>query len=319
MNESSGRRAVIVGIFILVGILLLVAGVLAIGNLRNTFSSKMEITAVFDDVNGLQKGNNIWFSGVKIGTIKTVRFLGKSHVKVVLNVDQSAKEYIRKDARVRISTDGLIGNKIVIIMGGTYRAGPITEGDTLHVDKTLSPEELMGVLQENNKNLLDITGNVKEMTGQLRAGKGNLGRLMKDESLYEDLASAASSLKSTSMKANQAISSIAEFSSRLNRKGTLAYELGNDTTVFRQLRGTADRLRMVSDTASIAVTNLKRATENRRTPVGVLLHDEQAGANLKTILKNLSSGSKKLDEDLEAMQHSFLLRKYFRKKGNSQP
>jgi phospholipid/cholesterol/gamma-HCH transport system substrate-binding protein len=314
MSESPRKRGVIVGIFILVGIAFLVAGVLAIGNLRNTFSRKIEVTAVFDDVNGLQKGNNIWFSGVKIGTIKTVRFLGKSHVKVILNIDQSAREYIRKDARVRISTDGLIGNKIVVIMGGTFKAGPIIEGDTLHVDKTLSPEEMMGVLQENNKNLLQITDDVKNLSGKLRSGKGNLGRFINDESLYDDLSAAARSLRVSGSKASQAISDIAAFTSGLSRKGSLGYELSHDTIVFKTLRGTVEQLRMVSDSASIAVNNIKVATSNRKTPVGVLLHDEEAGASLKTTLKNLETGSKKLDEDLEAMQHSFLLRRYFKKK-----
>jgi phospholipid/cholesterol/gamma-HCH transport system substrate-binding protein len=314
MNENPKKRGVIVGLFVLVGILFLVAGVLAIGNLRNTFSRKLQVTAVFDDVNGLQKGNNIWFSGVKIGTIKTVRFLGKSHVKVVLNIDQSAREYIRKDARVRISTDGLIGNKILVITGGTYRAEPIAEGDTLHVDKTLSPEEMMGVLQENNKNLLEITGDVKNISAKLRSGKGNLGKLINDESLYEDLSSAAAAIKNTSLKASQALSNINEFSARLNRKGSLAYELGNDTMVFRSLKSTVSKLSEASDSAAIAVNNLKEATANRKTPAGVLLHDEEAGASLKATLKNLETGSRKLDEDLEAMQHSFLLRKYFKKK-----
>jgi len=39
-----------------------------IGNLHETFKSKMEVVSLFDDVSGLKKGNNVWFSGVKIGT-----------------------------------------------------------------------------------------------------------------------------------------------------------------------------------------------------------------------------------------------------------
>ena len=46
----------------------------------------------------------------------------------------------------------------------------------------------------------------------------------------------------------------------------------------------------------------------------MLLHDEQAAANIKVTLQNLQSGTKKLDEDLEALQHNFLLRGFFKKK-----
>jgi phospholipid/cholesterol/gamma-HCH transport system substrate-binding protein len=45
-----------------------------------------------------------------------------------------------------------------------------------------------------------------------------------------------------------------------------------------------------------------------------LLHDEKAGGEVKSIIKNLDSSSVKLDEDLKALQHNFLLKKYFKKK-----
>ena len=70
MNEPVNKRATVVGIFILIGIIILIGSILTIGNLHSTFSRKMRISTLFTDVNGLHEGNNIWFSGVKIGTVK---------------------------------------------------------------------------------------------------------------------------------------------------------------------------------------------------------------------------------------------------------
>ncbi len=46
----------------------------------------------------------------------------------------------------------------------------------------------------------------------------------------------------------------------------------------------------------------------------MMLNDEQSASQLKMTLQNLQSASKKLDEDLEAVQHNFLLRGFFKKK-----
>jgi phospholipid/cholesterol/gamma-HCH transport system substrate-binding protein len=316
MNESSSnKRGIIVGLFIFLGIVFLVAGILTIGNLRNTFSTKLHVMATFEDVNGLQKGNNIWFSGVKIGTVKTVTFFGKSHVKVVLSIDESAREFIRKDAKVKVSSEGFIGNKIVVIYGGTFRSDAVSEGDTLGVEKIVSTEDMISTLQENNRNILEITTDFKSITKKLAHGDGSLGKLLDDDnSVYNNINATTASLKNASGRAEQMMGSLNAFTSGLNKKGTLANSMVTDTLVFSSLKSTILKLNKISDSATVMINELKRASANQKTPVGVLLHDEQAGASLKATLANFEKSSQKLDEDLEAAQHSFLLKRYFKKK-----
>lgn len=314
MSTSPNKRAVTVGIFVVLGLIFLVAGILVIGNIHQTFSKKLRVTTLFDDVNGLQKGSNIWFSGVKIGTVKQVDFYGASQVKVVMNIDREAQQYIRKDAKVKISTDGLIGNKILVIYGGSERVSFVTEDDTLGVEKTLSTEDMMSTLQENNLNLVSITSDFKIISKKLAAGEGTIGKLLNDDAVFRNIEATTASLNVASNKAQQLMVSLNTFTSKLNQKGTLANDLVTDTVIVASLRSTVKELNEVAGNASVFISDLKQSANDPKSMVGTLLKDEQSAAHLKETMKNLDSGSKKLDEDLEALQHNFLLRKYFRKK-----
>jgi phospholipid/cholesterol/gamma-HCH transport system substrate-binding protein len=314
MDNTPQKRAVIVGIFVFLGILFLVLGILVIGNLKDTFKRKAEIFTLFDDVGGLQVGNNIWFSGVKIGSISDLQFYGESQVKVGMKIDVKSRPFIHKDAFVKLGTDGLIGNKILIIYGGTPQSPSIESGDTLRTEKTFSSEEMINTLQENNKNLFSITSDLKIITGKIAKGEGTMGKLMDDEAVYNHLEAASQSLQNAAGQAQKLIASLNKFSEGLNKEGTLAHQLTTDTTVFNSMKSSVVRLQQMADTAHVFITNLKEASSNPQTSIGVLLHDEEAGAHLKQTIINLESSSQKLDEDLEAAKHNFLLRGYFKKK-----
>lgn len=324
MISEPNKRAVTVGIFIVVGLVFLLSGILAVGNLHSTFVKKIEVTTVFDDVNGLQSGNNVWFSGVKIGTVKRLSFYGKSQVRVVLKIDEKAQQYIRKDAKAKISTDGLIGNKIIVIYGGTSLAQAVEDGDTLGIEKMISTDEMMSTLQQNNSNLLAITTDFKTISKKLVDGEGSLGKILKDESLYNSLGVTLASLERSSAHAEKLTASISDYGTKLNRKGALANDLVTDTTIFKDVQASVRQLKQLTIAAGEATDNLKSASnnvniatsklDNQNSPLGVLLYDEASAAHLKATLKNLEGGSQKLDEDLRAVQDNFLLRRYFKKK-----
>jgi len=314
MEESKNKRVIIVGLFILLGLLFLMGGILMVGNLHETFKRKIQLITIFDDVNGLQKGANIWFSGVKIGTVGNINIDKKLHITVELNIERNAQEYIRKNAKVKISTDGLIGNKVVVIYGGTGKVRNVTEGDTLSVQPTFSTDNLMNTLQKNNDNLLSITTDFKKISKKLTTDEGTVGKLLNDDAVYNNLNKITVSLDDASAKADKLIGSLNDFSSKLNKKGTLANELVTDTTVFNSIKKSVSQLRQMSENANAFITNLKETGKNPNTPIGVLLHDEESGAELKRTIKNLESSSEKLSEDLEAAQHNFLLRGYFKDK-----
>ncbi|HCT64358.1 MAG TPA: MCE family protein [Lachnospiraceae bacterium] len=314
MNESPNRRAVVVGLFVIIGLTFLLGGILLVGNLHETFNNKIGVFSLFDDVNGLQKGNNVWYSGVKIGTVSNLSFHGKSQVEVKIDIETKTRKYIRKDAKVKISSDGFIGNKILVIYGGTEKSPEVEEGDTLEVEKSFSSVEIINTLQDNNKNILVITNDLKTITKKLAGGEGTIGKLLNDSSVYTNINAATASLKIASAKAQLLLGSLETFSSNLNKEGTLANELTRDTLVFKSVKASVMQFQQLADTASVFISNLKQAGSNPNSPIGVMLHDEESTARLKETIKNLESSSKKLDEDLEAAQHNFLLRGFFKKK-----
>ena len=323
-KSEPNKRAIIVGLFIVLGVVFLLAGILAIGNLHSTFVRKIHVTAIFEDVNGLQPGNNVWFSGVKIGTVNKLSFYGKSQVRVIVKIDEASQQYIRKDAKVKISTDGLIGNKIVVIYGGTSMAAPVEDGDTLGIEAMVSTEEMMSTLQDNNRNLLAITTDFKTISKKLVNGEGTVGKLLNDESLYKSLGNTLASLERSSAHAEKLTAAISDYGVKLNQKGSLANDLVTDTSVFKDVQASVRQLKKLTLSASEASENLKTASsnvsiatsklDNKNSPLGVLLYDETSAAHLKATLKNLEGGSQKLDEDLRAAQDNFLLRRYFKKK-----
>ena len=313
MRESPNKRAVIVGLFVLIGLVFLTGGILMVGNLRQTFTKKVTVVAFFEDVNGLQNGNNIWFSGVKVGTVKDINFYNRSAVEVTMRVDEKTQEYIRKDAKVKISTDGLIGNKILIIYGGTGKFTQIEDGDTLEVEKTFSQDDMLKILQESNKNIMAISSDFKIISKKLVAGEGTLGKLLNDNTLYDHADDALRSIQITSNRGQQLLNHLNAYAAQLNQEGTLANDLVTDTIVFNSIRTFSQRLKQIADTTALLVSHLKSITSNTTSSMGILLHDKEEGKHLKETLKNLESSSKKLDEDLEAAQHSWPLKKGFKR------
>lgn len=314
MKVTSNKRTVIVGIFIFIGLAFLIAGILAIGSLNKSFIRKVQITAVFNDVGGLQQGNNVWYSGVKIGTVKELSFYDKSEVLVVMNIDEKAQPFIRKDAKAKISSDGLIGNKIIVIYGGTPEARAVDAGDQLSVEKLFTTEDMINTLQKNNENILSITTDFKEIGKKISSGEGSLGKLLNDQALYNNLLSTTEKLSLASDNAKKMTEDIAAYVHKLNAEGGLANDLVSDTTVFAGLQEAVSQMNEMVANANEVVSNLNASSNDPQSPVGVLLSDEESAASIKTTIKNLETSSAKLNENLEAMQHNFLLKGYFKDK-----
>ena len=318
--QPNNKKAIKVGIFIFLGLLIFVIGIFTLGSQKKAFNKSFSVNVVFNDIQGLKAGNNVWFSGVKIGTIKKIQFFGTSQVQVFMNLEEEAHRYIHKDAKALISSDGLIGNKIVVITGGNPKFPFVEDGDRLDVDKTLSTDDIMKTLQANNKNLIEITNNLKTLTNNMVKGKGTMGMLLTDSAMGVSIKRSVNNLEATTVNANKLTYQFAQFGNKLNSKGGLADKMLTDTSMFPKLQNSVASLQQSAKSASILTNNLNTASKKLNSTdnaLGVLLNDVQAAEDVKVTVHNLKTSSKKLDDNLEALQHNFLLRGFFKKKAEA--
>ncbi|SEN37478.1 phospholipid/cholesterol/gamma-HCH transport system substrate-binding protein [bacterium A37T11] len=321
MSKADNKRSIILGIFVLVGIGILFAAIFTLGGQQNRFAKKVEIKAVFDNVEGLKTGNNIWFSGVKIGIVKAVHFRDDRKVELVLGIDDKSHEYIRKNSTAKIGSDGLIGNKIIVIEGGSTDVPPVESGDELRTLKGTDTEKMMSTLQVNNENLVGITENIRQLSQKVLRGEGTIGAALTDSIMANNMRTMMASLTQAATNTNKVTAALANFTAKLNTQGSLANELLTDTVVYSNLRAAVAQLQGVTQTASALTTNLGQASEKLNTSLsspdntlGLLLSDKATATTIKQTMVNLEASTAKLDENMEALQHNFLLRGFFKKR-----
>ncbi|MGJ1268453.1 MlaD family protein [Sphingobacterium spiritivorum] len=316
MSAAENKRTLIVGLFVLIGLIILVAGILTLGGQQKKFTKTLTVTTEFEDVKGLKVGNNVWFSGVKVGIVKDISFESIKYVKVVMSIEAKSSEFIRKDAVAKLGSDGLIGNSIITLVGGSQAAQPIEDGDILHSVKGTDMEAMMATLSVNNDNLVEITRNFAVLSQNLVDGKGMVGAMLTDSSMVVSLSKSLDNLNKLMTNANQASNNLVAVTNKLNSNQGLIHQLSTDTAVFASLRESAAQLQGVTQTASALMSNLNATSarlNDKNNIVGALTNDPEGAAEIKQILRNLNLSTAKLDQNMEAMQSNFLLRGFFKK------
>ncbi len=318
------NHPVIVGIFIVIGITILIVTIFTLGGQKKTFAKTFTIHAVFNDVGGLLKGGNVWFSGVKIGTVKEISFSENEKVIVTMSIENIAQSHIHKNAFAKIGSDGLIGSKIVVIYGGDSNFSQVEKNDYLAVVKSFNTDDMLETLQTNNKNLLEITQRFKNISKKIDSGNGSLAILLNDGSMakkinttVQNLSTTVSNFKTASLTTNNILNDFKNFTEKINKPGNSVNDLVIDTVIYKKLQGTIFQLKNAADTFAVFSTNLKKASDRlnqKNNTVGAFLNDSIMLESIKITLKNMETSSQKLDEDLEALQHNIFLRGFFKKK-----
>lgn len=175
------------GIFISIGIALFITGIYFIGETKKLFTSTFRISAMFKDVNGLQVGNNVRFAGINVGTIEGIEIITDSSVKVDMIVDVKTQKFIKKDAKAIIGSDGLMGNKIMNVSPGTTGKPQIENNDMIGTTLPINFDDMLLKLKTTGDNAALITGDMAAIMGNIRSGKGTVGKLFMDTVFADNL------------------------------------------------------------------------------------------------------------------------------------
>jgi phospholipid/cholesterol/gamma-HCH transport system substrate-binding protein len=319
--RGENKRSVFVGVFVFIGLAILVVGILTLGGQQKKFVKAIHLKAVFDDIGGLQTGNNIWFSGVKIGTVRKINFYGDSQVEIEMNVEEAVVDFIRKDSKATISSDGLIGNKIIVIYGGTTLAPPVQDGDRLESVMPLDTDKMMETLQVNNENLVEITADLKTLTSKLAAGEGIVGAVMTDSTLAENFRSILKNLNTASISSNKMIRELNTFTAKLNTKGNLFNDLVTDTLLVGEIRNTMESFKATAQNSEEMTEELKAITSKINSgdnAMGLLLNDKEFAQTLKSTMERTDSAAYNLNRGLEALEYTWPFRGGFKKKAKEE-
>lgn len=319
--RNDNKKSVVVGIFVLIGIIIFVAGVLTLGGQQKKFVKSIRLSAVFDDVAGLQQGNNVWFSGVKIGTVRKINFYGESQVEIIMAVESKVQEYIRKDSKATIGSDGLIGSKIIVIYGGTTQSPAVDDGDRLIAEMPLDTDKMMATLQENNKNLVTITENLKVLTTKIAEGKGIVGAVMTDSTLAVSFKNTLYNLETASLESRKTVAELSKLGKSFNQEGTLLHQLTNDKETFPKLQSTVSSLEKTADNAQTLTNNLNATSQKLNSSdnaAGMLLNDEEFAGKIRSTITNVDSATYNLNKGLEALPYTWPFRKGFKRKAKAE-
>lgn len=186
MKKKTGN-SIKLGVFVIAGLVLLISGIYFIGQKQRLFSDVFRISGMFNNVNGLQVGNNIRFSGINIGTVENITIISDTSVRVDMIIDKDVQKFIKKDATAIIGSEGLMGNKTVNIAPGSLSDTQIGDQDVIRTMKPIDFDEILGQLNTTTQNAALITDDLSAIMNSIREGKGTVGKLFMDTTLAKDL------------------------------------------------------------------------------------------------------------------------------------
>lgn len=338
------------GFFVGIGILIFIVAIYYIGSQGNMFSRNITISGIFKDISGVKIGNDVLFSGINIGTVSKVEILNDTLVQIDMSIHQNVQQFIRKDSKIEIVPDGLIGTKVVNIYSGSQNTEIISNGDFLETIESVKIDKILRQLNTSSINTAIITKNIAEITDKINKGEGAFGKIFADESLatnlskiaektakltdnFADITSKISQEEGTIgmllsdtvlaqkiFKAGENLEistkNLAHITNQVNEGKGLLGELFTDTTFISGLTRTGKNLDYTSEKTKIISDNLVQITNEINEGQGLinrLLYDTVLADSIEITIQNVNKGAKEVEEAAVIVKRNWLIRLFSKK------
>ena len=313
--EKATTQKMRLGIFVIIGLMLFVLAIYFIGEKQKMFGETNKLSAVFNNVSGLQLGNNVRYSGINVGTVRGISMINDTTIHVDMIIDKSVFKHIKKNAVATIGSDGLVGNMIINITPGENSFNAVQPGDIIKSVNRIRTDDILNTLNVTNQNAALLTIDLLKITKEITQGKGTVGLLINDTIMGSDLKQTMQYLKLTSKGTSESVSKLNELIVTLNNKDNVIGVL-KDTAVANKIKAIVGNLKHSSDGINKVVNNLNTTITNVKEGKGALNYlsnDPELVRKIDSTMTNINQASFRLNEDLEALKHNFLFRGYFKK------
>ena len=322
------KKNLLVGIFVLAGVILFTVGLFLIGSRHNAFDRHMEFYTEFSDLSGLAKGAKVRVSGMEAGQVTAIQIPDSptARFRVKIQVESKLHGLIRTDSIASIETEGIVGDTYLLIKTGTPKATAASNQSTLPSKEPFDLSALLdkgnGLVNDATKTILDADTTIQQLGGDIhgtlgtanqtiasvddvvtgiKQGRGAVGMLLRDQQF-------AGEVRQTLDKANQATGSLAHASSQ-------ADEMVTNLQTRNLTQKIDDTMTSARSAAAQLDSTAKQLNQTITEATGPDSSGETAGANLRDSLSNANAATANLADDTEALKHEFFFKGFFTKRG----
>jgi phospholipid/cholesterol/gamma-HCH transport system substrate-binding protein len=179
-----------IGIVASTGFIILFVLVFLLTQAKSPFSKYAQLRSYMDNAAGLPDGTEVRLNGIIIGFLETPMLTSSHDPKRAVEFDMMVKPefvpQIPQDSVVAIAASTLLGGKVIDITKGVSPI-PVKPGAELRSAQVEDIPQLMGEMKVVLDSLQTIVGRVDRLLGGIEQGKGNIGKLLKDDELYDRL------------------------------------------------------------------------------------------------------------------------------------